>query len=206
VEKADGFISPAVKFHEKPNLEKAIEFLEDGHFYWNSGMFFWRLDVFINSMKKHLPEVGNQIIPMADKYSGNTKHVLVGAFEEIKETFSDFPDISIDYGLMEKAENVVCAKALFEWDDIGAWDSLDRIREKDLNGNIKVGNPILIDVKNTTVLNESTEHKIKFAGIGLENYVVVITDDSIMISPKDRVQEVKKCVESMKKSGEDKWL
>jgi mannose-1-phosphate guanylyltransferase len=206
VEVGQDLIRPAVKFHEKPSLEKAHEFLADGNYFWNSGMFFWRLDVFNNSMIKFLPEVGNQILPMAELYKGNTEIAFDSSFEATRPIFEKFPDLSIDYGLMEKADNVVTAKALFDWDDIGAWDSLDRIREKDEAGNIQTGNPILIDSKNTTVLNESTNSHIKFAGIGLEDFVVVITDDSVMISPKSRVQEVKKAVEIMKKSGEDKWL
>ena len=169
-------------------------------------MFFWRLDVFTKSLINILPEVGNHILPMAELYKGNTEIAFYSSFEATRPIFEKFPDISIDYGLMEKADNVVTAKALFDWDDIGAWDSLDRIREKDEAGNIQTGNPILIDSKNTTVLNESTNSHIKFAGIGLEDFVVVITDDSVMISPKSRVQEVKKAVEIMKKSGEDKWL
>ena len=202
----DAEILPAVKFHEKPDLQTAERYVVEGNYLWNSGMFFWRLDVFIEQMQKHLPEVGNNIYTMIERASGHTETAFSKAFHPVADIFGEFPDISIDFGLMEKADNVVVAKAPFEWDDIGAWDSLDRLRKKDAEGNIIEGPTALHEVGNSIVINKSTDGKIIVAGIGLEDFVVVVTDDAVLVCPKDRAQEVKKCVEKIRQNNGDKWL
>ncbi len=199
-------ILPVVKFHEKPELPLASQYLEAGNYLWNSGMFFWRLDVFIEQMKKHLPAVGSKIDEMSKLSVGKTNIAHKNAFNYVADIFEKFPDISIDFGLMEKADNVVVAKALFDWDDIGSWDSLDRIKKKNKNGNIIEGITSLHDVANSTIINQSTDNKIIVAGIGLNNFVIVVTDDAVLVCPKDRVQEVKQCVKQIRESDNDKWL
>lgn len=198
-------ITKVSSFHEKPDLSRAINFMESGRFLWNSGMFFWRLDKFIDEMILCLPEVGTKIENLKEIYINKTDLVLDGPLPDAKEIFSDFPDISIDYGLMEKAREVVVAKALFEWDDIGSWDSLGRFREADNNSNILDGNNIIIDSRNTTVINH-TGNKILFTGLGLDNFVVVVTEDAVLVCPKERAQEVKKIVEQIKLTDKESWL
>lgn len=199
-------ILPVKAFHEKPDTEKAKEYLAEGNYLWNSGMFFWRLDTFIESLTKYLPEVGNSIHLMADKYKGRTDNALSESLTAIDEIYKNFPDISIDYGLMEKAENVVVAKELFNWDDIGSWDSLPRVKNADENNNVIDGKCVLLDSKNSIVVNASDKGKTIVAGLGLEKMVVVVTDDAVLVCPADRVQEVKKCVEKIKNSGLNEWL
>ena len=214
IEVADNFsdsmdiaeIKTVKRFIEKPDSTAATQFLKDGNKLWNSGMFFWRLDTFISAMKEHLPEVGNQIEEMQRLYKGKTNQAMPEAFSRTAPIFEAFPNISIDFGLMEKADKVVVAKALFNWDDIGSWDSLQRVRKADADGNIIEGRTALIDAKDTIVINTSADDKIVVAGIGLEGMVVVVTDDSVMICPKDRVQEVKKCVEHLRTNKGEKWL
>jgi mannose-1-phosphate guanylyltransferase len=199
-------ILPVVKFHEKPDFNQAGKYLKAGNYLWNSGMFFWRLDVFTEQMKKHLPAVGSAIDTMTALAKGKTTIAYDTAFNEVAAVFEKFPDISIDFGLMEKADNVVVAKALFDWDDIGSWDSLDRIKKKNNDGNIIEGITSLHDVANSTIINQSTDNKIIVAGIGLDNFVIVVTDDAVLVCPKDRVQEVKQCVKQIRESDNDKWL
>ncbi len=199
-------ILPAVKFHEKPDFKKALQYVEKGNYLWNSGMFFWRLDVFIRQMQKHLPEVGNFIMPMIELSTGKTDTALNSAFNYVSDIFGKFPDISIDFGLMEKADNVVVAKALFNWDDIGAWDALDRLRNKDNDGNVIEGPAALHDVRDSIIINKSNEGKIIVAGIGLEDFVIVVTDDAVLVCPKNRAQDVKKCVEQIRKNNGESRL
>ena len=199
-------IQEIVRFHEKPDIIQAQEYLNRGNFLWNSGMFFWRLDVFEQQLKMHLPSVGEKIQEMIDHSTGKTGIAYDSIYEPVKDIFETFPDISIDFGLMEKAENAVVAKALFQWDDIGSWDSLDRILLKDENGNILNGSTSLHDVKNSTVINTSSNGNIIVAGIGIEDFVVVVTDDAVLVCPKNRVQDVKKCVQKIKNENGDKWL
>ncbi len=192
-------------FHEKPDINTAEKYIISGKYLWNSGMFFWRLDTFIENMIKCLPSVGNEIDSISNLYKGKTNLALSEPLRTIDDTFKNFPDISIDYGLMEKAENVVVAKALFNWDDVGSWDSLHRVKPADKNNNILDGKAVIIDSKDSVIINSSMEGKI-VAGLGLDNMVVVVTDDAVLVCPKDRVQEVKKCVEEIRKSGSDNWL
>jgi len=199
-------ISPVIAFHEKPDLKTAKTYLKAGNFLWNSGMFYWRLDTFINSMQLAIPEIGNHIDKMSEKYRNKTKIPLPEALEQIRPIYNAFPNVSIDYGLMEKANNVVAAKALFKWDDIGSWDSLERIKKVDAENNIISGNTALIDVKNSVIINASKKKDMIVAGLGIDSFIVVATDDAILVIPKDRVQEVKQIVEKIKNDNGEQWL
>lgn len=202
------FSSPIFKaksFREKPDYIAAEQFVNAGTFLWNSGMFFWRLDNFIEAMKTNLPDVGNKISNMQTPLKCKTNNIFQALPEEIAELFSTFPSVSIDVGLMEKADNVAVGSALFKWDDIGSWDSLERTRIPDNQGNITVGDLSVIDTTNSIIINES-KGKIITAALGLDNIVIVVTDDAVMVCPKDRVQEVKKNVEQIRSFGGEKWL
>jgi mannose-1-phosphate guanylyltransferase len=199
-------IMPVKVFHEKPDSITAKKYLESGKFLWNSGMFFWRLDTFIENMIRFLPDVGKNIDNISKKYFGKTNLPLPEPLRTIDELFYNFPDISIDYGLMEKATGVAVVKALFNWDDIGSWDSLHRVKHPDMNNNIIEGNSVIVESCDSVIVNASENGKKIIAGLGLDNMVVIVTDDAVLVCPKNRVQEVKKCVEEIKELGSDKWL
>lgn len=197
-------IQPAKAFREKPGYSAACRYLDSGKYLWNSGMFFWRLDAFIEQMTKHSPEIGLKINVIKEKYSGLTAKPLDTANSAIKELFESMPDISIDYALMEKADNVVVAKALFQWDDVGSWDSLERVRHKDSRNNIADGNVVMTDSKDNIILNSSDGRIVGL--IGIENMAVIATDDALLICPKDRVQEIRKITGEIRSKYGDKWL
>lgn len=189
-------------FKEKPNLETAEKYVEDGNYLWNSGMFFWRMDTFEKQMKKHLPEVGDQISVMSKEIAEHKLFDVANIkLETITDTFEAFPDISIDFGLMEKADKIVAVEAIFKWDDIGDLCSVERTKTADDNGNISIGKTYSLDSKNTIFLN-NTDKKV-LAGIGLEDLVVAVTDDAVLVSKKSDVQNVKKIVKMLKENGED---
>ncbi|MFN3269906.1 MAG: mannose-1-phosphate guanylyltransferase/mannose-6-phosphate isomerase, partial [Candidatus Kapaibacteriota bacterium] len=119
--------------------------------------------------------------------------------KEIKNIFKTFPDISIDYALMERTPNIVLVKSLFDWDDIGSWDALDRTKNHDEYRNVNIGNNILIDTKNSIVYNASQDGRIVVSSVGVQNLVIVVTDDAVLVCNKDEVQKVKSCVELLKK-------
>lgn len=199
-------IQPVLRFTEKPDIETAKRYVAAGNRLWNSGMFFYRLDTFNNELQAHLPEVGGAIEKMHEAYRGNTVMSLDTALPAIQDLFSALPDISIDYGLMERSGKVTVVKALFDWDDIGSFDSLDRVREKDEKGNIIQGEVSLINTSGTTVINQSSGAKMVVSAIGLEGMVIVVTDDAVMVCPKDKVQDVKKSVEDLRNRQEGKWI
>lgn len=198
-------ILPVKSFREKPDLDTAKTFIESGNFLWNSGMFFWRLDTFIENMIECLPAVGINIAVMKGNLSGKTNDLHLSIEPLIGDVFEKFPNISIDYGLMEKANNVAVAKALFKWDDVGSWDALERVRVKDSENNIVHGAASIIDSKNSIIINES-DNKIITACLGLDNMVVVVTKDAVMVCPKDRVQDVKKHVEDIRSRFGEEFL
>ncbi|MFN3782010.1 MAG: mannose-1-phosphate guanylyltransferase, partial [Candidatus Kapaibacteriota bacterium] len=133
-------------FREKPNYDTAKEYLSSGNFYWNSGMFFWRLDTFLNEAKQHMPEICSKIYTFKDLFLKSTS--IDKVWNEIESIYIDFPDISIDYALMEKTKNIVLVRSQFDWDDIGSWDALDRTKPHDANNNVTIGNNLLIDTIN----------------------------------------------------------
>lgn len=196
---------PVLQFKEKPNLETAQKYLKMGNFLWNSGMFFYRLDVFVNQMKKYLPDVGNKIDIIANNYKDNFNDIYSGPNPRIQELFELMPDISIDYGLMEKTDKIYVMKSNFYWDDLGSWDSLFRIRKIDENGNIIEGNVEISDVRNSIIINKS-KNKFLISAISIENVVIINTDDSTMISPIDKVQNIKNIVKILKEKNKYEWL
>jgi mannose-1-phosphate guanylyltransferase len=194
------------RFVEKPNLERAQQYLEMGNYVWNSGMFFWRLDTFDTSLSKSLAVVGNEIPKMKLELAGINSENIEEKIHNISDLFANMPNISIDYGLMEKANNVAVVKSSFHWDDIGSFDSLDRVRSKDENNNIVSGKVEIIDMRNSIVINSQQQSKTIVTALGLEDIVIINTDDAIMICPKDRVQEVKKIVEQIRANGSEEYL
>jgi len=205
-DESDVPVRPVVRFREKPNYETALEFIESGNYLWNSGMFFWRLDTFRDAVKEYLPAVGEHYEEMREAFSGQTEIAHEGAVEDVKPIFEKFPDISIDYAIMEKAENVAVAKALFPWDDVGSWDSLDRTQARSNEGNVKSGTVALVDTKNSIVINSSDNTNMIVSAIGVQDLVVVVTDDAVLVCPKDRVQDVKKAVSQIRTEHRGKWL
>jgi mannose-1-phosphate guanylyltransferase len=180
------------RFLEKPNLEDAEHYQASRFFYWNSGMFFWRLSTFINSLQKSTPALTDAIEEMTTCINNSPENE-----DPIQEVFETIPDISIDYALMEKADNVYVALGDFRWDDVGSWDSLSRFRPRDEARNTSIGNPVLIDCKNVTVYNQPGD-QMAVGVVGMNDIVVVTTDDGVVVCPKDRCQDVKKVVQVLK--------
>lgn len=204
--KGSNQISLVAKFHEKPDEKTALEYLKNGNFLWNSGMFFWRLDVFLNEMKLNFPEVGNHIDMMIELHTGLTDKVLMGTNEKIRSIYEGFPDKSIDYALMEKSNRVYVAKSDFNWDDIGSWDSFFRLHGTNSEGNLNYGDNIInIDTRNTMVINNSMDEKL-VSVLGLNDIIVINTDDSVLICHKSKVQDVKKIVAELREQKMNKWL
>lgn len=198
-------IFKANKFHEKPDKNTALKYIQSGNFLWNSGMFFYRLDIFISLMNDYLPEIGSQIINIAELYKEDVNKVLNGAHPKIDDIYKNFPDISIDYGLMEKLKAVYVLKSNFDWDDIGSWDALFRIRNKDINGNIIEGEVEYIDVTNSIIINKSSE-KFLIAGFRLHEMLIVKTNDALLVTKLSNAQEIKQIIKQLKENNKLDWI
>ncbi|HVL37991.1 MAG TPA: sugar phosphate nucleotidyltransferase [Fimbriimonadaceae bacterium] len=178
----EGAVHEVAAFHEKPNSVRALEYLDSGQFLWNSGMFFWKLSVFHQQLQQVDPAYDETIEKMTDLL----RH---GSMEEARAAFETLPDISIDYLLMEKAEQVYVVEAEFEWDDLGTLASLEAVLPIDPNGNASRGSTLLVDAANCLVVNENPG--IRVCALGVEDLVIVATGDTILVLPKDRCQDVR---------------
>jgi mannose-1-phosphate guanylyltransferase len=183
-------------FTEKPDLDTATEFLKDGSYLWNSGMFIWNLNSILANIEKHLPKLHLSLEKI--KEALNTEQQA----EIIKEEFEKMESISIDYGIMEKADDIFVIPGSFGWDDLGSWPALERIKKVDEQGNVVVGKHYGIDTKNSII--HSTDKVI--TTIGLDNIVIVNTDDAVLICDKKRAQEVKRIREILSEEGLDDYL
>ncbi|HEY3251298.1 MAG TPA: sugar phosphate nucleotidyltransferase, partial [Ignavibacteria bacterium] len=178
-------------FAEKPTLDVAKIFLESGDFLWNSGMFIFRADLMLAQMQKFLPDLYHalQKIEKAIR-SHNYQKVLQQVFAEIK-------GISIDYGIMEKARNVYVIKAKFTWSDLGSWDEVYRLKTKDKNLNVIMGDTFIKDSKGNLIMSPKG-----FVGvIGAEDLIIINTKEGLLVCKRNRSQEVKDIVDYLKRKG-----
>lgn len=187
-------IFPVASFREKPTAPRAREFVDSGRYLWNSGAFFWNLAVLMEQLGEVRPDFAEAIPRMAKAMQAHDAAAVV-------EIFAALETISIDNALMERASRVIVAEAPFAWDDIGAWPALDRLRSPDENGNVILGDSVTVDCKNCIIYNDSGEDGLArvVAALGVEDVVVVATDDAVLVAPKERAQEIKKIVEELKR-------
>lgn len=184
------------EFVEKPDLDTAKEYLTDGRYAWNSGMFVWKASTILSYFEKLLPDVYECLVKI-----GNA----MGTADEAKvinEVYPNIPKISVDYGIMERADNVLMLEGDFGWNDIGSFDTLPVVLDADENGNVCHGEHILLDSKDCICY---AKNKL-IATIGVENLVVVETPDTVLVCPRERVQEVKKIVEQLEAEGREEYL
>ncbi len=187
-----------IQFVEKPNEEVARGYLETGKYVWNSGMFIWKASVILEAFKKYLPDTYAKMEAIYDTLRTDDEKAA------IEKTYPELEKISIDYGIMEKADGVYCIPAEFGWNDVGSWDALDAVFEKTNEGNVVVGNFEGIKTSNTVIFNKSNDKLI--TAIGVDNLVIVQTEDTIMVCNKDNAQDVKLMVDRLKELGREDLL
>ena len=185
-------------FTEKPDRETAEQFLESGNYLWNSGMFIWQSDTISREFEQYQPEIYEQMKEIIDSGGppGNGN---------IEQFYRSCPSISIDYGIMEHAEDVFVVPGSFGWSDVGSWTAVYELRDKDENGNvIQVPQHVLVDSSNNLVQSESGK---LLAVVGMENVAVVETVEAILVCNLDKAQGVKQVVEALKNDPEkEKYL
>lgn len=191
-------ISKAVEqFVEKPDRERAEQYLVEGKYLWNSGMFIWKTVTILREIKNHIPEVF-ACIEQIGRSVGKTEEKDV-----IEQVYPVIPKISIDYGVMERSEIVRVIGGDFGWNDVGSWDMLEVLHGKDAQGNVSTGVHYGIDTKNSVIYGAG---KKVVTTIGVEDIVVVDTEDALLVCKKDRVQDVKKMVDLLIESNHSELL
>jgi len=183
-------------FAEKPNLETAERFLKSGDFLWNSGIFIWKAGVILREIELHLPDLHEQLVNIRQSLG-------TPAYDQtLEKAYRIIRSISIDYGVMEKAGNVYVVKGDFGWSDVGSWDEVVRLSLKDADGNSLRGRTILHDTKNTFV---DAGARI-IATIGVEDLIIISTDDAVIVCKKGRSQDVKEVVDFIRRKQMNEYL
>ncbi len=182
-------------FTEKPDLEKAKEFMDCGDYLWNTGMYVWRIDTILEKYQKHVPDTYDKLMKIKDS---------IGTKEEnakVREHYSACEKISIDYAIMEKVstDEVKIIPADFGWSDVGTWESIHDELAPESTENVMHRKHIGIDTKGSVIRTDNPNKII--ATIGLDDIVVVDTEDALLICAKNRSQDVKKVVEKLKEEG-----
>lgn len=183
----------AEQFVEKPPLEKAEAYVAAGNYRWNAGMFVWSFVTVTNGLEKHAPEMNaacQRWFAAAAKSPAALNRVLAKEYPDIRK-------ISVDFALMEKAQNVVVADGAFEWDDLGAWPALARHVKQDAEGNAAVAQLVHVDSARNVVYDARTKNRTPITLVGVKDSIIVLADDSTLIAAKAEAQKIKELVKKL---------
>ncbi len=192
---ADG-VCRVKTFAEKPNLETAERFLRSGDFLWNSGMFVWKANAILSEIEMHLPDLYTQLMSV-DAASDTPQY-----HDTLETAYGLIRGISVDYGVMEKAGNVFVIKGDFGWSDVGSWDEVVRLSPRDAEGNALRGKVILKDASRNYI---DAGDKV-VAAVGVEDLIIITTDDAILVCKKGRSQDVKEVVDYIRRKQMNDYL
>ena len=195
-DKKSGNAYEVERFVEKPNLEKAREYLETKQYLWNAGQFVWKVSTILKNLKTFMPDSYAHL----EKISAS---IGTDSYEEtLQSEFAQMEALSIDYGVMERASNIYVFPGNFGWDDVGSWLAVGRLQEQDENGNIISGDVISVDSKNSIIQGD----KKLIAAVGLDNIVIVDTEDAILICHKDDAGKIKDVMKQLEDTGRNELL
>ena len=179
------------RFVEKPDLPRAQEYLTDGGYLWNSGMFIWKTSSILGNIRTHMPDLYEGLQPIVSAYG------TAGFDAALQDNFCKLPAESIDFGIMEKAQSIYTIPGNFGWDDVGSWLALERINETDDEGNMLSGDVVNVDSRNCTVCGGAR----MVAVLGLEDVVIVDTPDAVLVCDKNSTQDIKKVLAQLRAQG-----
>lgn len=185
-------------FTEKPNLEIAKTFLQSGDFLWNAGIFVWQIKNIVEAFEKYLPEMAELFVAESENFN------KPGEKEAVNRIYPQCTNISIDYGIMEKADNVYIIPSSFGWSDLGTWNSAYDNMEHDYLGNAAAGKQIMV-IDSTRCMVHVPNDKLVLLQ-GLDDFIVVDTKDVLLICKKEKEQEIKEYVAEVKRNKGDRFL
>jgi mannose-1-phosphate guanylyltransferase/mannose-6-phosphate isomerase len=179
--KIGGSLHQVVRFVEKPDLQKARQFVEDGYL-WNGGMFIFEAAMFMDMLQQHQPQIYQTLHELND--------------DNYAEIYEDFPNLSMDYGLAEKANNIAVAPADMKWSDLGSWDSIYQRQDKDQDGNLTKGEVLSMDTQNSLLWSSGG----LVATLGVSNLAVIQTPDATLVCDRSRTEDIKQLVGALQKT------
>jgi mannose-1-phosphate guanylyltransferase len=185
-----------ISFHEKPDRERAEQYLKQGNFFWNSGMFVWQAEAILEAVRSHLPGLYSDLQELQPFLgTGNLE-------DGIARIYPDLESISIDYGVMEKAENVLMVPADFGWNDVGTWASMAQLWPKDDQSNAYQGEIMALDSRHNVVFSRQKLCVL----LGVEDFIVVDTEDALLVCPVHRAQDIGEILDVIKQRGMEQYL
>ncbi|MBL7717744.1 MAG: mannose-1-phosphate guanylyltransferase [Flavipsychrobacter sp.] len=185
-------------FTEKPSLELARTFLKSGDFLWNSGIFIWNVKTIMEALEKYLPEMNEVFLQAKEVYNTPREHAV------INDLYSQCTNISIDYGIMEKAKNVYTIPSYFGWCDLGTWESAYENSDKDYLGNAVYGDNVMVIDASECMIKAPNDKLLVVQG--LENFIVIDTPDVLLVCERNREQQIKEYVAEVKRNKGEKYL
>lgn len=177
------------EFKEKPDEKTARKYLKDGNYYWNSGIFMFKASAFVEALEKYAKDIYENFEKFDFTKDENIPYMI----------FNQMPSISVDYAVMEHAKNIALVPLQSDWNDLGSWEAIYDTNKKDESGNVKIGNIMEVDCKNTLLYGSDR----LVAGVGLEDVVIVETSDAVLACKKDKAQDVKKIFDKLKEIKDD---
>lgn len=184
------------RFREKPDEETAREYVASGRFLWNSGMFAWRVSAYLNALGRHLPAVAETAERLRAACDTDAFACI------LQEEFPKLPSVSVDYGVLEHSERLFTIPASFGWDDVGSWPALGRVAKTDTNGNYRSGDILTVGTKNCIF----SGGKRLIAAVGLEDIILVDTEDALLACSMEAAQNVRKITEMLREQGRGELL
>ena len=188
---------PVKQFTEKPGLEMAKQLIESGDYYWNSGMFVWKASTILNEIEQHLPEVYAVVQKMVAQWQQGVEQQSV-----INQQFPEMPNISIDYGVLEKSQNVMLVPCDIGWSDVGSWDAVHEVAPHDTTENALQGRVIAKGCKNSLIHS----NKRLVAAVGIEDLCIIETADAVLVTPRGESQRVREVVDELKQTNAQEHL
>ena len=179
------------QFVEKPDADTARAYLESGQYLWNSGMFVWKLSAILQKFKELLPDIYSSLLKIRESF-GTPDYQQI-----LDDSFAGFKPVSIDFGIMEKADNIYTIPCNFGWSDVGSWLALKDFYQVNENGNLVQGDIITIDTENSTIIG----NRKLIATIGVNDLIVVDTEDALLICSANSAQDIKKIVNILKENN-----
>ncbi|CUQ41720.1 MULTISPECIES: mannose-1-phosphate guanylyltransferase [Hungatella] len=184
------------RFVEKPSLEVAKEYLSTEEYLWNSGMFIWKVSSILKNMQKFMPDTYESLIKIKEAIGTPQQDSI------LEKEFHNMQSQSIDYGIMEKADNIYILPGTFGWDDVGSWLAVERIKKTNEFGNAVAGNIITVNTHNCIIQGD----KKLIAIVGMEDTIVVDTKDATLICAKDSAGDIKKVTENLKICNRNEYI
>lgn len=195
-DKTEGRAYAVERFVEKPSIEVAKEYIASEEYLWNSGMFTWKVSSILKNIRMHLPDTYERLMKIAEAIGTSEEEVI------LEKEFRAMQSQSVDYGIMEKAKNIYILPGTFGWDDVGSWLAVERIKRSNESGNVVSGNIITINTHNCIIQGE----RKLIATVGLDDMIIVDTEDATLICAKDSAGDIKKVLENLKICNRDEYI